>query len=79
MRGVPNGVVRIISDGGQVRQASPDASGAGTVRWVTTPSLSAYVRAEVRHPLPDGGPGNGAATALPLGPMAALTNPIWLG
>jgi hypothetical protein len=48
---------------------------------VTTPQLAAYVRVEVRHPMTDGTPSNGTAmgTALLLGPMAALTNPIFLG
>ena len=79
--GVPNGVVRIISDEGHVLQAQLDASGTGTVTYRTTPSLAAYVRAEVRHLRPDGSPGNGNGMGpdLQLGPMAALTNPIFLG
>jgi hypothetical protein len=79
--GVPNGVVRIVSDEGQVLQASLGASGAGTVNYRTTPSLAAYLRAEVRHLRPDGSPGNGNGMGpdLQLGPMAALTNPIFLG
>jgi hypothetical protein len=79
--GVPNGVVRILSDEGHVLQAQLDASGAGTVTYRTTPSLAAYVRAEVRHLRPDGTPGNGNGMGpdLQLGPMAALTNPIFLG
>jgi hypothetical protein len=79
--GVPNGVVRLISDEGQVMQASLDASGAGTVTYRTTPSLAAYIRAEVRHVRPDGTPGKGTGMGpdLQLGPMAALTNPIFLG
>ncbi len=79
--GVPNGVVRIISDEGQVMQSSLPAAGAGTVTYRTTPSLAAYVRAEVRHLRPDGTPGNGNGMGpdLQLGPMAALTNPIFLG
>ncbi len=79
--GVPNGVVRVISDEGQVQQTSLDASGAGTVTWMGTPSLAAYVRIEVRHLRPDGstGNGNGIGPDLQLGPMATLTNPIFLG
>lgn len=79
--GVPNGVVRFLTDEGQMQQIVLPASGAGTSVWVTTPQLAAYVRAEVRHPLPDGSPGNGTAmgTQLQLGAMAALTNPIFLG
>ena len=68
--GVPNGVVRLISDEGQVIQAALPASGAGTVTYQTTPSLAAYVRAEVRHLRPDGTPGNGNR----MGP-----DPIFLG
>jgi hypothetical protein len=79
--GVPNGVVRLISDEGQVMQASLPASGAGRVTYRATPSLAPYIRAEVRHLRPDGTPGNGNGMGpdLQLGPMAALTNPIFLG
>ncbi|HEY2297709.1 MAG TPA: CehA/McbA family metallohydrolase [Jatrophihabitans sp.] len=78
---VPSGVVRVITDEGQLHMEQLPSSGQGTVTWLTTPQQSAYVRVEVRHPLPDGSPGNGnAVTATPpLGPMAALSNPIWLG
>lgn len=78
--GVPNGVVRIITDEGQVQQTSLPASGTATVTWTVTASLAASVRVEVRHPKADGTPGSGSAvtTDLPLGPMAALTNPIYL-
>lgn len=77
--GVPDGVARIISDEGHVLHAELDGSGAGTVTYRTTPSRAAYVRAEVRHPRPDGAPGNGVPPDLLLGSMAALTNPIFLG
>ncbi|PYC78145.1 phosphoesterase [Streptomyces tateyamensis] len=79
--GVPNGTVRLITDEGQLHQESLPAAGTGTVTWRTTASLATYVRAEVRHPLPDGTPGKGntMGPALPWGPMAALTNPILLG
>ena len=78
--GVPNGTVRFITDEGQLHQESLPASGSGTVVWRTTTSLAAYVRAEVRHPTADGGPGQGntMGPALVWGPMAALTNPIFL-
>jgi hypothetical protein len=78
--GVPNGTVRFITDEGQMHQESLPASGTGTVVWRTTPSLAAYVRAEVRHPMADGSPGKGntMGPALVWGPMAALTNPIFL-
>ncbi|MDN3354208.1 CehA/McbA family metallohydrolase [Actinomadura sp. DC4] len=78
--GVPNGTVRFITDEGQMHQESLGASGTGTVVWRTTTSLAAYVRAEVRHPMADGNPGHGntMGPALMWGPMAALTNPIFL-
>jgi hypothetical protein len=78
--GVPNGTVRFITDEGQMHQESLPASGKGTVLWRTTTSLAAYVRAEVRHPMADGSPGKGntMGPALLWGPMAALTNPIFL-
>jgi hypothetical protein len=78
--GVPDGTVRFITDEGQMHQESLDAAGTGTVVWRTTTSLAAYVRAEVRHPMADGGPGHGntMGPALMWGPMAALTNPIFL-
>jgi hypothetical protein len=78
--GVPDGTVRFITDEGQMHQESLPASGAGTVTWRTTTSLAAYVRAEVRHPMADGNPGHGntMGPALQWGPMAALTNPIFL-
>jgi predicted metal-dependent phosphoesterase TrpH len=62
--------VRLLTDEGQVVAEALPAS--GVVEWVTTTSLAAYVRAEVRHPAADGG-----ASGLP-GPAAAITNPIWL-
>jgi len=79
--GVPNGIVRFITDEGQTQQIILPATGQGTYTWMTTPQLACYVRAEVRHPKSDGTPGNGNAmgTQLQLGPMAALTNPIFLG
>lgn len=69
--GVPAGsLLRLVSDEGQVLAAVLPAS--GVLEWVTTASLAAYVRAEVRHPAPDSG-----VSGLP-GPAAAITNPIWL-
>lgn len=78
--GVPDGVVRVVTDEGQVLQQQLDASGAGTVRWLSTASLAAYVRVEVRHPKADGTPGSGTSMGpdLQLGPMAALTNPVFI-
>ncbi|MGY3568251.1 hypothetical protein ACVWWH_003995 [Sinomonas sp. RB5] len=79
--GVPNGVVRFITDEGQTQQVTLPASGQGTVTWTTTPQLAAYLRVEVRHPKADGTSGSGTEMGpdLPLGPMAALTNPVFLG
>ncbi|MFJ1792143.1 hypothetical protein [Kitasatospora griseola] len=72
--------VRLITDEGQLHQESLPATGTATLTWRTTPSLATYVRAEVRHPKPDGTPGKGNSMGLdlPWGPMAALTNPIVL-
>ncbi|MFJ4517815.1 CehA/McbA family metallohydrolase [Streptomyces sp. NPDC088816] len=80
VRGVPRGTVRFITDEGQMHQESVGASGTGTVVWRTTASLAAYVRAEVRHPMADGSPGQGntMGEALLFGPMAAMTNPVFL-
>lgn len=79
-QGVPNGTVRFITDEGQMHQESLNAAGTGTVVWRTTASLAAYVRAEIRHPMADGSPGQGntMGDALLFGPMAALTNPVFL-
>jgi hypothetical protein len=79
--GVPNGTVRFLTDEGQLHQESLPAGGSGTVTWQTTASLAAYVRAEVRHPFPDGSPGKGntMGPGLQFSDMAAMTNPIFLG
>jgi hypothetical protein len=70
--GVPNAIVLFISDEGQAHAEALPTTGTGTVRWQTTPAVSAYVRAEVRHP-------TGDPTSVVPGAMAALTNPIFLG
>ncbi|MFD1828603.1 CehA/McbA family metallohydrolase [Streptomyces desertarenae] len=70
--GVPGGTVRLMTDQGEMHAARLPSSGAGTAVWRTTASLAAYVRAEVRHPRPEGAPAE-----LP-GAMAAMTNPLWL-
>jgi hypothetical protein len=57
--GVGAGVIRLFTDEGQVFEGP-----VGTATWRTTPRVSPYVRAEVRHP--DGS-------------MAAFTNPVFLG
>lgn len=72
VEGVPNGTVRLITDQGEAFTGSLPASGSATVSWRTTPAVSTYVRAEVRHPGTD--PTGGTP-----GAMAALTNPIFLG
>jgi len=72
--GVAHGLLVLVTDQGVVRRARCDAAGHGELRWRTSPGRSRYVRAEVRRP----GPDDDAANALP-GPMAAMTNPIWLG
>jgi predicted metal-dependent phosphoesterase TrpH len=66
--GAPGCAVRLVTDQGQAVLAALPASGSGTVTWTTTPTASAYVRAEVRRPVPGAG-----------GTMVALTNPIFLG
>lgn len=67
------GTVRFITDQGQLFGTAVPASGSGVVEWQTTPSYAAYVRAEVRH-----APADGGTSGIP-GPMAAMTNPIFLG
>ncbi|MEU7224351.1 CehA/McbA family metallohydrolase [Streptomyces chrestomyceticus] len=62
----PGTTIRLLTDQGQ-RFTAP---ATGTTTWHTTPANAAYVRAEVRHP---------ATTAGAPGPMAAMTNPIFLG
>ncbi|WP_181138605.1 CehA/McbA family metallohydrolase [Streptomyces sp. Ru73] len=68
--GAPGCTVSFVTDQGlRYSEPLPD-SGSGTVSWRTTPDNAAYIRAEVRHPA--------TTPALP-GPMAALTNPVFLG
>ncbi len=71
--GVPDGVVRLVTDQGVLHTAPLPAGGSGTVTWATTPANASHVRAEVRHRPPEQG-----ETGLP-GPMAAITNPVFLG
>ncbi|MFH9014813.1 CehA/McbA family metallohydrolase [Streptomyces sp. NPDC017943] len=69
--GAPRCTVRFVTDQGVLHTSDPlPVSGAGTVEWRTTPSHAAYVRAELRH--------EAAAGPVP-GPLAAFTNPIFLG
>ena len=71
--GVPHAVLSLWTDQGQVYTARLDAAGTGRLEWPTSSAASSYVRAEVRHPHSDD-PGRTGAQ-----PMAAMTNPIWLG
>ncbi|MEU3851846.1 CehA/McbA family metallohydrolase [Streptomyces sp. NPDC029554] len=69
--GAPRCTVRFVTDQGVLHTSAPlPVGGSGTVEWRTTPSYAAYVRAELRH--------EAAAGPLP-GPLAAFTNPIFLG
>jgi hypothetical protein len=68
--GAPGGIVRLLTDEGQILQTTLPASGPGTVAWTTTPRVSRFVRAEVRRATGD--------PALPT-TMVAFTNPIFLG
>ncbi|WP_328413501.1 CehA/McbA family metallohydrolase [Streptomyces violaceus] len=69
--GAPRCTVRFVTDQGVLHTSPPlPVAGAGVVEWRTTPSYAAYVRAEVRH--------EAAAGPIP-GPLAAFTNPIFLG
>ncbi|MFI9026555.1 CehA/McbA family metallohydrolase [Streptomyces sp. NPDC053560] len=68
--GAPGCTVSYVTDQGlRYSEPLPD-SGSGTVTWPTTADNAAYIRAEVRHPA--------TTTGLP-GPMAALTNPVFVG
>lgn len=69
----PSCSVRFLTDQGQLYGTAVPDSGTVTAEWRTTASYAAYVRAEVRH-----APADGGASGIP-GPMAAMTNPIWLG
>ncbi|MFJ8674299.1 CehA/McbA family metallohydrolase [Streptomyces sp. NPDC093589] len=67
--GAPGCTASFVTDQGTLFTATLPASGTGKVSWQTTPDNAAYIRAEVRHPATTPG--------LP-GPMAALTNPVFL-
>jgi len=70
VQGVTEGYVRLVTDQGWMA-VFPLPQDGEPVRWTTTPARASYVRAEVRHA--EGGP-------MPLlEPMAAFTNPIFLG
>lgn len=69
--GAPRCTVRFVTDQGVLHTSEPlPVSGTGTVEWRTTAAYAAYVRAELRH--------EAVITSYP-GPLAAFTNPIFLG
>ncbi|GAU67452.1 Syd protein [Streptomyces sp. NBRC 110611] len=67
--GVPGCTASFHTDQGRLHSSPLPPSGESTVTWQTTPDNAAYIRAEVRHPTTPGLPG----------PMAAMTNPVFLG
>ncbi|MFF2846843.1 CehA/McbA family metallohydrolase [Streptomyces sp. NPDC058001] len=68
--GVPGCTVFFVTDQGTLFSTSVPQSGEVTAEWRTTPAYAAYVRAEVRRaPMVAGLPG----------PLAAFTNPVFLG
>lgn len=70
VRGAPGCTAHFVTDQGVLHTAALPQSGTATVEWRTTSAYAAYVRAEVRHP---------AVVPLFPGPLAAFTNPIFLG
>ncbi len=70
VRGVPGGSVHFVTDKGTLTRVDLPASGDGEARWTTTAQATTYVRAEVRL---------APSSPMPFEPMAALTNPIFLG
>ncbi|WP_446038716.1 CehA/McbA family metallohydrolase [Streptomyces sp. SID1121] len=68
--GAPGCTAHFVTDQGTLHTTTLPASGTGTVEWRTTASYATYVRAEVRHPA--------NVPGLP-GPLAAFTNPVFLG
>ncbi|MBV8931239.1 MAG: PHP domain-containing protein, partial [Kutzneria sp.] len=67
--GAPGTTVRLVTPLGPAHLAEVPDSGAAVVRWTTSAVESAWVRAEVRRPVP---------TSTTLDTMVALTNPIFL-
>lgn len=68
--GAPGCTASFITDQGTLHSVALPPAGTGTLTWRTTADRSAYLRAEVRHP---------PTTPGQPGPMAALTNPVFLG
>ncbi len=78
--GVADPLVLLVTDQGEVLRTmpTPDADNRVRTSWRTSPTRSRYVRTEVRH----AGVGldhSADVAANELAPMAAMTNPIWLG
>ncbi|MFK4596396.1 CehA/McbA family metallohydrolase [Streptomyces pristinaespiralis] len=70
VEGAPGCTVRFVTDQGVLHSAALPPEGSGAVEWRTTARYATYVRAEVRH----------APVTPPLpGPLAAFTNPVFLG
>ncbi|MFJ6569900.1 CehA/McbA family metallohydrolase [Streptomyces sp. NPDC091292] len=68
--GVPGCTLLFVTDQGTLFSTAVPQSGSVTAEWRTTPAYAAYVRAEVRRaPVTTGFPG----------PLAAFTNPVFLG
>ncbi|UQW99483.1 CehA/McbA family metallohydrolase [Streptomyces sp. RerS4] len=68
--GAPGRTLSLVTDQGTLLTTTLPASGTGAAEWLTTPRYTTYVRAELRH----------APTVAGLpGPLAAFTNPIFLG
>lgn len=70
--GVPAGIVRLITDQGLMCGHTLPSGGDGAVTWQTTVANVGHLRAEIRR-----APADGGASGIP-GPMAALTNPVFL-
>ncbi|WP_394827784.1 CehA/McbA family metallohydrolase [Pendulispora albinea] len=68
--GVPGTTVRLITDRGEVHAVPVPASGTASFTWRTVAREAAYVRAEVRRPVP---------TESTPDTLVALSNPIFLG
>ncbi|MDI3386540.1 CehA/McbA family metallohydrolase [Streptomyces sp. B-S-A8] len=65
VHGAPGCTIRLVTDQGTLL-----TSDSASTEWRTTPAYASYVRAEVRHPA--------TVPGLP-GPLAAFTNPVFLG
>jgi len=69
LAGVPGTQVGVLNQNGPQFTATVPATGEATVRWVTQPRYTRWVRVEVRRPVP---------TASTPNTMVALTNPVFL-